>query len=223
MKAILADNNIRGHMAVLLRFLRGPDLAEFWDSLHLPFTTFHELGLTEEASDAVLWQVCQREHIVLVTANRNAADPDSLEATIRGQNAPDCLPVFTIANSNRVLQDRDYAERVAVKLLDYLLSIENFKGTGRLYLSDQLAQRMLMRAVGHADSATASPLDTLTDRELEVFAMIGQGQATRQIAEKLDLSVKTIESYRENIKTKLDLKNAAELSLHAVHWTMENH
>lgn len=95
--------------------------------------------------------------------------------------------------------------------------------TGRLYLSDQLAQRMLMRAVGQTNPATASPLDTLTDRELEVFALIGQGQTTRQIAEKLDLSFKTIESYRENIKTKLNLKNAAELSLHAVHWTMENH
>lgn len=94
---------------------------------------------------------------------------------------------------------------------------------GRLYLSDQLAQRMLMRAVGQTDAGTASPLDSLTDRELEVFALIGQGLTTRQIAEKLDLSVKTIESYRENIKSKLDLKNAAELSLHAVHWTMENH
>jgi hypothetical protein len=133
-KAILADNNIRGHLAALMRILHSADFAEFWDSLHLPTTTFHELSLTEEAADAVLWQVCQREQIVLVTANRNAAGPDSLEATIRAHNTPDCLPVFTIANANRVLQDREYAERVAVKLLDYLLDIENFKGTGRLYL-----------------------------------------------------------------------------------------
>ncbi|MBC7819638.1 MAG: response regulator transcription factor [Planctomycetaceae bacterium] len=110
-------------------------------------------------------------------------------------------------------------EEAAEKVVDAIRTVL----TGRLYLSEQLAQRMLMRAVGQTDSATASPLDTLTDRELEVFALIGAGQTTRQIAEKLDLSVKTIESYRENIKTKLKLKNAAELSLHAVHWTMENH
>src|SRR5262245_64256852 len=93
-KAILADNNIARHLTVLVRILGGPDLREFWDSLHLPLTTFRELGLTEEASDAVVWQVCQREQVVLVTANRNDDGPDSLEATIRTQNTPDCLPLF---------------------------------------------------------------------------------------------------------------------------------
>lgn len=91
---------------------------------------------------------------------------------------------------------------------------------GNLYLSPQLAQRMLQRAIGQVEQPQ-SPLDELTDREIEVFAMIGNGLTTRQIAERLDLSIKTIEGYREGIKAKLNLKNAAELNRHAVQWSLD--
>jgi hypothetical protein len=71
---------------------------------------------------------------VLLTSNRNADGPDSLEATIRAENQPDSLPVITISNHERVLQDRQYAERVAESLLDYLERIDEVRGTGRLYV-----------------------------------------------------------------------------------------
>jgi DNA-binding NarL/FixJ family response regulator len=61
-------------------------------------------------------------------------------------------------------------------------------------------------------------MDELTDRELEVFRLIGQGHGTRQIAEELHLSVKTVESYYAHIKEKLALRNARELVQHAVQW-----
>jgi DNA-binding NarL/FixJ family response regulator len=93
--------------------------------------------------------------------------------------------------------------------------------TGRLYLSDRLAERVLRRAFGNAEDPSGSELDNLTDRELEVFGMIGRGMTTRQIADRLHLSHKTIESYRENIKAKLNLQNAVELTQRAVRWTME--
>lgn len=108
-------------------------------------------------------------------------------------------------------------EEAAEKVVDAIRSVL----AGNLYLSTQLAQRMLQRVVGQIEQAS-TPLDVLTDRELEVFAMIGQGLTTRQIAENLDLSIKTIEGYREGIKAKLNLKNSAELSRHAVHWSLEN-
>jgi DNA-binding CsgD family transcriptional regulator len=60
----------------------------------------------------------------------------------------------------------------------------------------------------------------LTDRELEVFRLIGEGHATRQIADELHLSVKTIESYQAHIKEKLGLRNARELVQHAIEWTV---
>lgn len=94
--------------------------------------------------------------------------------------------------------------------------------SGKAFLSEALSDRLLSRVVGGDAALQHSPVDGLTDRELEVFGLIGQGLTTRQIAERLHLSHKTIESYRENIKGKLGLKNAAELSRHAVQWAMEN-
>ncbi len=94
--------------------------------------------------------------------------------------------------------------------------------SGKPFLSEELAERLLSRVVGGEDPLQQSPIESLTDRELEVFGLIGEGLTTRQIADSLHLSHKTIESYRENIKTKLGLKNAAELSRHAVQWAMEN-
>ena len=70
----------------------------------------------------------------------------------------------------------------------------------------------------HGEQAE-SPIERLSDRELEVFTAIGKGLGTRQIAEKLHLSVKTIETYRAHIKQKLNLKNAVELVKQAVQWT----
>ncbi|MEQ9411767.1 MAG: response regulator transcription factor [Fuerstiella sp.] len=91
---------------------------------------------------------------------------------------------------------------------------------GRVHVSPEQASRMLNRAIRGRKEST-SPLDLLTDRELEVFSLIGNGLTTRQIAEKLDLSPKTIESYRENIKSKLDLENAIRLQQRAVQWVIE--
>ena len=71
---------------------------------------------------------------------------------------------------------------------------------GDVYLSQRLSTRMLNTFVGHDKGALASPMDALSDRELEVFALLGQGHGTRAIAEKLNLSVKTVESHRAHIK-----------------------
>src|SRR5262249_10326723 len=99
-----------------------------------PWRNFRTLGLAVTVADAILWHTCQGLQIALVTANRNATGPDSLEATIRAHNKADSLPVFTLADAQRVLHSRDYAERAAAKLLDYLLNIDLVRGTGRLYL-----------------------------------------------------------------------------------------
>lgn len=88
---------------------------------------------------------------------------------------------------------------------------------GSLYLSDEVKDRMLLGAAAGRDPM-ASPLDQLSDRELEVFEMTGKGVETRDIAERLHLSVKTVESYRARIKAKLGLSSATELLQHAVRW-----
>jgi DNA-binding NarL/FixJ family response regulator len=88
---------------------------------------------------------------------------------------------------------------------------------GEVYLSEKMSARILHKLVGGAP-ASASPVDLLSDRELQVFELLGQGIGTRRIAEKLHLSVKTVETYREHIKIKLKLDNATDLLQHAIQW-----
>ena len=92
---------------------------------------------------------------------------------------------------------------------------------GKYYLSEKMRERMLTRAVGVDGLGDESPIERLSERELEVFELIGAGMTTREIATKLELSPKTIESYRENLKAKLNLANSTELTRHAVHWVLE--
>jgi DNA-binding NarL/FixJ family response regulator len=89
---------------------------------------------------------------------------------------------------------------------------------GEVYLSERLGNRLLHTLVDGRPSPTASPVESLSDRELEVFSSIGQGHGTRAIAEKLHLSIKTIETHRAHIKDKLKLQNATELVHHAIQW-----
>ena len=79
---------------------------------------------------------------------------------------------------------------------------------GEIYVSDRMASKMLQQYVGGASPKAGRRSPNLTDRELEVFRLIGEGHATRQIAEELHISVKTVESYQAHIKEKLSLKNA---------------
>ena len=100
----------------------------------LTLVTFEELGLDRQASDAELWRVCQREQIVLITNNRNADGPDSLELIVRDENQPGSLPVFTLASAERIRTDNTYAEKTAERLLEYLVYLNEIRGAGRIYL-----------------------------------------------------------------------------------------
>src|SRR5207247_779620 len=87
---------------------------------------------------------------------------------------------------------------------------------GGVYLSERVRNRLLYRIVGGAPAPLASDVEQLSDRELEVFQLIGEGHSTRQIGESLHLSVSTVETYRAHIKRKLGLENATQLMQHAV-------
>ena len=94
---------------------------------------------------------------------------------------------------------------------------------GKLYLSQRTTERMVHLALGSKSHQGSSPIERLTDREIEIFQMIGQGLTSRQIASKLGLSPKTVDAHRERIKQRLELKNVTELTKHAVQWALENH
>jgi DNA-binding NarL/FixJ family response regulator len=119
-----------------------------------------------------------------------------LNAGALGYISKDAAPRDFLAAIRRVLQDK-------------------------IYVSEQMSDLLLHRML-HGDEKLDKPsVESLSDRELQIFELIGKGMTTKQIAQSLHLSVKTIETYRENIKVKLNLKNSAELVRHAVQWTLE--
>lgn len=95
---------------------------------------------------------------------------------------------------------------------------------GEVYLSETMGSVVVSQTLGDRETSTSGdPLEQLSDRELEVFQLLGEGHSTREIAEQLGLSIKTISCYRQNIQTKLQLKDAAGLVQRAIHWAADLH
>lgn len=105
----------------------------------------------------------------------------------------------------------------SVKLIEAIRTVL----AGDRFLSPELTRRLVNQSLATGDTSK-TPIDSLTNRELEVFRMIGEGMTSGAIAQRLLLSPHTIDTHRENIKRKLDINNAAELSRAAVQWLMEN-
>lgn len=99
---------------------------------------------------------------------------------------------------------------------DHLITAARKVLSGGIYVSDSMTSRMMEQVVGHR--AKAASLESLTDRELEVLEMIGQGVATKHIAERLCISVRTVEAHRAHIKDKLAITEGAALVRYAVQW-----
>jgi DNA-binding NarL/FixJ family response regulator len=164
----------------------------------------------------------------LVVLDISLDGPDGLELlkTIRMKDP--ILPVLVLsmhdesiyaerslrAGANGYIMKQEATEKVLVAIRRIL--------QGKVYLSEQLTNRMLEQFVHGAGSTKSDPLRTLSDRELEVYRLIGSGHGTRQIADELNVSIKTVESYQAHIKEKLGLRNARELVQHAIEETLSD-
>lgn len=181
-------------------------------------------GEAEEMHSAL--QAIQNSRPDIMIVDISLTGPDGLELlkAIRHQHAN--LPVLILsmhhesmyaeralrAGANGYIMKQEATEKVLVALRRIL--------SGEIYVSDRIGNTMLQHYVRGAATPVQSSLEELTDRELEVFRLIGEGHGTRQIAEELHLSVKTVESYQAHIKEKLSLRSARELVQHAVEWVM---
>jgi DNA-binding NarL/FixJ family response regulator len=99
----------------------------------------------------------------------------------------------------------------------FLLAIRQVLA-GQIYVSEKMSSRILEIFSGRKTTSTSSPVAKLSDREFEVFELIGNGKGTREVAGMLHLSIKTVEVHRANIKEKLDIKTATDLVRYAVRW-----
>jgi DNA-binding NarL/FixJ family response regulator len=107
-------------------------------------------------------------------------------------------------------------ENTTGRILDAIRTVRD----GEIYLSDETTKRLLNRTFGHAETSRHSSVESLSNRELETFELLGQGLTTNQIAARLHLSAYTIDTYRRRIRQKLALQNAAELVNAAAQWVL---
>ena len=134
MQRLLADHDVQGHVSRLMDICQQPPWIDLWRELECMLCTFEEFDLAVNATDLVIWKTCQDHDILLLTGNRNAEGPESLEMTIRQRNTSDYLPVLTLADPDRIQRDRQYAESIVERLFDILINPDALRGTGRLYL-----------------------------------------------------------------------------------------
>lgn len=159
----------------------------------------------------------------LVLLDISLPDKNGLELLKDIQALRPGLPILVVSMHDEAL----YAERVLrAGARGYIMKQEGGKKlmqairqvlSGQIYVSEKMSAQILELFSGRRTGGS-SPMERLTDREFEVFQLIGQGKGTREIAQHLHLSVKTVEVHRANMKQKLKLKTATDLVRHAVRW-----
>jgi len=142
--------------------------------------------------------------------------------TIRAQDSS--LPILVLSMHDEFL-NAELALRAGARgyimkeeAIERVLTAIRHVLDGKIYLSERMRDRLVESQLRNRSAENASPLELLSDRELEVFQLIGRWRGTEQIAQGLHLSVKTVEYYRQQIKQKLGLKNAIELARYATEW-----
>jgi DNA-binding NarL/FixJ family response regulator len=184
-----------------------------------------DLEICAEAGNASqALQAVERTKPDLVLADINLPGRNGLELIREIRAVSPRLPVLVLSMhdesvfAERVLRagGRGYVSKEVgpEKLAEAIRQVLS----GKIYVSDTVSTRLLDGLSSKGTARAASPLEKLTDRELEVFALIGQARETKEIAQRLRMSTKTVEAHRGAIKRKLKLKTGPELTRHAVLW-----
>ena len=181
-------------------------------------------GEAEEAPTAMKALATARPDILIADISLNGPDGLDLLKNLRILY-PD-LPVLILSMHDESI----YAERaLRARANGYIMKQEATEKVlvavrrildGEIYLSYRMANKLLQQYMSGQTAETDSRLTALSDRELEVFRLIGDGLGTRRIAEVLHLSIKTVESYQAHLKEKLSLRTGRELMQHAIQWKL---
>lgn len=186
----------------------------------------HVCGEAEEMRVAMQCIVQMQPDIVVLDISLKGPDGLELLKAIRATDPN--LPVLVLsmhdeaiyaeralrARANGYIMKQEATEKVLVAIRSIL--------NGEVYLSDAMSRKLLQQFIDGAPSVLESREAVLSDRELEVFRLIGEGRSTREIAEALRLSVKTVETYQAHIKEKFGLKSGRELIQHAIQSRMNS-
>jgi DNA-binding NarL/FixJ family response regulator len=182
-------------------------------------------GEAEEAMGAM--HVLASSHPDVMIVDISLTGPDGIDLLKNIRISHPTLPVLILsmhdemvyaeralrAGANGYIMKQEATENVLIALRRLL--------NGEIYVSTRIANQMLKHYITGSGTLRNSSIADLSDRELEVFRLIGEGHGTRQIAEELHISVKTVESYQAHIKEKLSLRSARELMQRAIQWSMD--
>jgi DNA-binding NarL/FixJ family response regulator len=182
-------------------------------------------GDAAEATEALAGINQSEPDLVIVDISLSGKSGIDLIKSIKDKHED--LPVLVVSMHEESL----YAERaLRAGAMGYVMKQEPAKVVklairkllaGDMHLSERMANGVISKFIHGRDEVPPSPLEKLSDRELEVFRMLGLGKGVRQIAEELGLTIPTINSFRNRIKEKLQLNSSTEVMLHAIHWSRE--
>jgi DNA-binding NarL/FixJ family response regulator len=183
-------------------------------------------GEAEDTADALRLAEETQPDLAVIDISLRTGNGLDLIKRIKQHNNQIGILVWSMFN------ERTYAERaLRAGALGYITKeqatdriIEALRKirSGKVYLSDTAIDKVLRGTVGVDDGHRSRSIDSLSDRELEVLRQIGQGRKTAAIAARMHLSIKTVETYRDRIRSKMDLESGAELARFAVQWVLEN-
>jgi DNA-binding NarL/FixJ family response regulator len=195
--------------------------------------------LIDQTADLTVAAAVEDAAGALAQARANRPDVAIVDLTLKGSSGLDLikdlkamdatLPVLVLSmhdeslHAERALRAGAQGYVMKEEATETVLEAIRTVLRGEMYFSTAVTARLLQKLVVAKPGADNSPLHALTDREHEVFLMIGRGLPARDIAGKLGLSVKTIDAHRENIKSKLGFKSGSELSRYAMQYTIDNH
>jgi DNA-binding NarL/FixJ family response regulator len=183
-------------------------------------------GEAADATEALRLVEETNPHVVVVDISLGQSNGIDLIKTLCGRDAE--LPVLVLSMHDESL----YSERaISAGAMGYVMKLEPPETVktairrvlaGEMYLSHEMAMSLVAKLT-HGDNAEPkeTPENRLTERELEVFRLLGKGKGARQIAQELNITVATINSFRARIKEKLHLKTSTELMLQAINWVKE--
>lgn len=127
----LIDHNLKGHALVFF----GAIASQGWlDIVSIQFVTFSEIGLAIDSDDRKVWQIAQKNQMILLTANRSMKGKNSLEQVIREENTSASLPVITISNPDRLLNESEYRNQCVESLIEIALDLDSYRGTRRIFI-----------------------------------------------------------------------------------------
>ncbi len=205
------------------------DHAMFRDGLRQLIDREPDLTVCGDAAeaDSALEEIRKlKPDLVVVDITLGGTSGIDLIKAIKNENED--FPVLVVSMHDESL----YAERaLRAGAMGYVMKQEPAKTVktairkvlgGDMHLSEKMSSSVISRFMRGSDEVPPSPLEKLSDRELEVFQMLGMGKGVRQIAEEMNVTIPTVNSFRNRIKEKLQLKSSTEVMLHAIHWSRED-